>query len=215
MTKADEAYALLSEMIESGALEPGGFHTEAALVEMTEFGRTPVREAVQRLDRDHLLRIHTGRGVEIPGLGVDAQLRRLEVRRSLETLAATLACERASTTELDRIRVLKAELDNTEALSEYVKILRATHIALSVASHNEYLADAMTPLQVLSRRFWLAHIVDEAHEVTRGKSLHTHLLTALLDRDAPEARQASTALNDYLIEFARSISDRYAHPVSY
>ena len=115
MTKADEAYALLAEMIETGGLKSGAFWTEAGLVEELGLGRTPLREAVQRLDREHLVRIRAGRGIEIPANSVDDQLLRLEVRRSMESLAATLACARASEGELATIGELtdslKAQVD--------------------------------------------------------------------------------------------------------
>ena len=67
MTKADEAYLMLAEMIETGQVEPGTFHTEVGLVEEMGLSRTPLREAVQRLDRDHLVRIRPGRRASPPG----------------------------------------------------------------------------------------------------------------------------------------------------
>ncbi|KLU09040.1 MULTISPECIES: GntR family transcriptional regulator [Kocuria] len=210
MTKADEAYVLLAEMIETGRLEPGAFHTEAGLVEELGLGRTPLREAVQRLDRDHLVRIRPGRGIEIPSNSVEEQLRRLEVRRVTEALAVALACERATVAELAGIQALAEELEGIQELETYVGVVRGTHRMLCAAAHNEYLADAMTPLQGLSRRFWMAHILDGAREVTAGKELHLQLLRAILARDVEAAREASIQLNDYLVQFALGVATRNA-----
>lgn len=210
MTKADEAYVLLAEMIETGRLEPGAFHTEAGLVEELGIGRTPLREAVQRLDRDHLVRIRPGRGIEIPSNSVEEQLRRLEVRRVTEALAVALACERATVAELAGIRALTEELEGIEDLETYVRAVRGTHRMLCAAAHNEYLADAMTPLQGLSRRFWLAHVLEGAQEVRSGKALHLVLLRAILARDAEAARKTSIQLNDYLVSFALGVATRNA-----
>lgn len=210
MTKADQVYTVLAEMIETGRLKPGAFHTEAGLVEELGAGRTPLREALQRLGRDHLVRIRPGRGIEIPSNSVDEQLHRLEVRRVTEALAVALACERATAAELAGIKTLTEELDGIDDLATYVRAVRGTHRMLCAAAHNEYLADAMTPLQGLSRRFWLAHVVDSAEEVRSGKRLHVKLLRAILDRDADAARQASLRLNDYLVSFALGVAARTA-----
>ncbi len=210
MTKADEAYLLLAEMIETGRLEPGTFHTEVGLVDEVGLGRTPLREAVQRLDRDHLVRIRPGRGIEIPSNSVDEQLRRLEVRRAMEALAVALACERATSAQLAGIQALTEELDDIHELDDYARVVRATHGMLCEAAHNEYLADAMTPLQGLSRRFWLAHVVDGPEEVVSGKRLHLQMLRSILARDAETAQQASLQLNDYLVRFALSVATRNA-----
>lgn len=210
MTKADEAYLMLAEMIETGQLEPGTFHTEVGLVEEMGLSRTPLREAVQRLDRDHLVRIRPGRGIEIPSNSVDEQLRRLEVRRAMEALAVALACERATPAQLSRIEALTEELADINELDDYVRAVRGTHSMLCDAAHNEYLADAMTPLQGLSRRFWLAHVVDGAEEVRSGKRLHLQMLRSILARDSAAAQQASIELNDYLVHFALSVATRHA-----
>lgn len=210
MTKADEAYLLLADMIETGRLEPGTFHTEVGLVEEVGLGRTPLREAVQRLDRDHLVRIRPGRGIEIPSNSVDEQLRRLEVRRAMEALAVALACERATSAQLAGIQALTEELGDINELDDYARIVRATHGMLCEAAHNEYLADAMTPLQGLSRRFWRAHVIDGREEVLSGKPLHLEMLRSILARDAAAAQQASLQLNDYLVRFALSVATRNA-----
>ncbi|MGP4033334.1 GntR family transcriptional regulator [Pseudarthrobacter sp. 1C304] len=210
MTKADEAYLKLAEMIETGQLEPGTFHTEVGLVEEVGLGRTPLREAVQRLDRDHLVRIRPGRGIEIPSNSVDDQLRRLEVRRAMEALAVALACERATPAQLARIQALTEELADINELGDYVRAVRATHVMLCDAAHNEYLADAMTPLQGLSRRFWMAQVIDEAEEVRSGKQLHLQILRSILARDSAAAQQASIELNDYLVQYALGVATRHA-----
>ena len=91
MNKSEEAYARLTQKIETGELPPGAILSEAALIDAAETGRTPLREAVQRLIRDHWLLAGGGRGLQVPPISVDDQLERLEVRRSLEALAVGLA----------------------------------------------------------------------------------------------------------------------------
>lgn len=217
---ADDAYAKLAELIEEGGLEPGSLWTEAGLVEHLGVGRTPLREAVQRLDRDRLVRVRTGRGIEIPPLSVEDQLRRLEVRRSLECLAAALACQRASASEIAAIAEFADALVSLVTLERYARAVRESHRLLRLAAHNDYLADAMTPLHGLSRRFWLAHLADVDAEVASGKRLYLGILRPLCDRDAEEAQRGVLRLNDFLVESAMAVMARHARtgwtdPVAY
>ncbi|MBB5161195.1 FCD domain-containing protein [Mycobacterium sp. AZCC_0083] len=80
--------------------------------------------------------------------------------------------------------------------------VKGSHDPMVTAAHNDYLADAMAPLQGLSRRFWLTHVLDAHAEIGRGAALHATILTAILDRDRYAARAAYVALNDYLVAFA-------------
>lgn len=73
---------------------------------------------------------------------------------------------------------------------------------LVAGARNEYLADAIAPLQGLSRRFWFGRVEDDAAEIAAGSQLHVAILQAVLDGDADAAEKASLALNDYLVEFA-------------
>lgn len=212
MTKADDAYTALCWMIESGALPPGDLYSESQLVSEVGLGRTPTREAVQRLDRDAMVHIRPGRGIQIPGNSVDDQLRRLEVRRVLESLAVSLACERATPDQLANLDELIADLAVLEDVQGYVAALRQTHQAIGAATHNAYLRRALVPLQGLSRRFWMAHLtsVGVAEEIARGRSHHGTLLRAIVAREPEEAREASVALNDYLVSFALEVASRSA-----
>jgi DNA-binding FadR family transcriptional regulator len=116
----------------------------------------------------------------------------------------------ATSEQLAGIQSLTGELEDIHELDDCVRAVRATHVMLCEAAHNEYLADAMTPLQGLSRRFWLAHVVDAADEIGSGKSLHRQLLRSILARDAEAAQQASIQLNDYLVRFALGAATRNA-----
>jgi DNA-binding GntR family transcriptional regulator len=201
--KAEQAYRALERMIEFQELEPGALVSEAVLMEKTGLGRTPVREALQRLSRNRMVEIHPNQGVFIPRASVEAQLRMLELRRVLESLAVELACERARAEDDAAMRDMVESLTGaTFDLRSYAETVKGTHDLIVTAAHNDYLADAMAPLQGLSRRFWLTHVLDEHAEIGRGAALHATILTAILDRDRDAARAASLALNDYLVAFA-------------
>lgn len=210
MTKAEAAYQRLAEMIESGQLEAGSLLSETQLMELVGIGRTPLREATQRLSRDHLVKLRPGSGIEVPSLAVDEQLSRLEVRRSLEVLAVGLACERASQEQLTRIAQHADNLERISNISEYISGIRRSHALICDAAQNEYLVDAMTPLQGLSRRFWLAHIVDEDSEIRKGRNLYIAALRGVVAREGDQARQGIRDLNDHLINSALEAARRRA-----
>ncbi|MCK0198389.1 GntR family transcriptional regulator [Ancylobacter sp. 6x-1] len=202
ISQSDQAVMVLQELIETGELKPGTMVSERGLMERLGLGRTPVREAIQQLALAHMLRIHPSRGIEVPAMSVEDQLSGLEVRRATEALAVALACERASTGENAAIAALAAELDGDFALPAYVDTVRRTHRLIIDAAHNPYLDAVMTPLQALSRRFWVMHLREPACEVARGKALHRALLAGVAARDIEAAQAASRALNDYLVGFA-------------
>jgi DNA-binding GntR family transcriptional regulator len=207
--KAAQAYEEIERLIVFQELAPGSLVSEAVLMEKTGLGRTPVREALQQLARNRLVEIHPNKGVLVPPASVEAQLRMLELRRVLETLAVRLACQTATENERkameEMVQVLEAD---RFTLRQYLETVKDTHQMIVNASHNEYLADAMAPLQGLSRRFWITHVRDEQAEISQGSGLHARILHAILDRDSEGAEKASHALNDYLVEFAY----RTVHP---
>jgi DNA-binding FadR family transcriptional regulator len=134
---------------------------------------------------------------------VEAQLRMLELRRVLEALAVRLACERSSQVDRDGMEAMVRRLEQGGFdLKGYAETVRGTHDLIVVSAHNEYLADAMAPLQGLSRRFWFTHVTDVETEIKAGANLHVAILKAILGRDADAAEIAALELNDYLVEFA-------------
>lgn len=210
MTKTEIAYHRLSEMIETGQLAAGTVLSEAQLMELVEIGRTPLREATQRLSRDHLVKLRPGSGIEVPSLSVDEQLARLEVRRSLEMLAVGLACHRGTPEQLEEIAAHARVLDGISNVTDYIAGVRKSHWLICEATNNQYLADAMTPLQGLSRRFWLAHITDEKREIRQGREFYGAALRAVVARDEEQARQGIQGLNDHLVNSALEVARRLA-----
>lgn len=202
ISQSDRAVVLLQNMIEIGELKPGSMVSEHMLMELTSLGRTPVREAIQRMALTHILRIHPNKGIEIPPLSVEDQLSRLEVRRSLELLAVTLACVRATTKDLADIENLSEELKGEFSLVSYIETVRQTHALIVRAAHNPYLEASMTPLQTLSRRFWIMNLKNQAKEISTGKILHGKVLKAIKEQKIDDAKNASLELNDYLAQFS-------------
>ena len=210
MNKTEQAVAMLQGMIERGELAPGSMVSERTIVELIGLGRTPIREAIQRLEASYMIRVHASRGIEIPAITVEDQLSRLEVRRAVEVLAVDLASKRASKTQREAMQSLASRLEGQFTLQEYTDTIRETHALILDAAGNRYLGSLMLPLQGLSRRFWIVHAREENNDILRGRDLHRAILTAISERDTEAATAASRALNDYLVEFALAVVARQA-----
>jgi DNA-binding GntR family transcriptional regulator len=201
--KAEQAYRALEAMITFQELAPSSLVSEASLMERTGYGRTPVREALQRLARERMVDIHPRRGVFIAEVSIESQLRLLELRRSVEELAVRLAVKRAEPAQLEAMLALDEALAAFagDDIRAFGPLLAESHHLVATAAHNEYLSVAMAPLQGLSRRFWFANIRDVAGEIRTGRDLHSAILQAICRTDAEKAAEASLRLNDYLTDF--------------
>src|SRR5437588_12000438 len=98
----ERAYFQLEQMIATLELRPGAFVSEAELCERLGLGRTPVREAMQRLAREHLLQIMPRKGCVVSDCRFDDELNLIEVRRPLELVVARGAATRATPDERRR-----------------------------------------------------------------------------------------------------------------
>ncbi|MER3355869.1 MAG: GntR family transcriptional regulator [Hoeflea sp. D1-CHI-28] len=201
--KAAQAYKAIETMILYGEIAANSLISEAQLMRLTGLGRTPVREALQQLSRNRLVEIYPSKGVLVPRVSVEEQLRILETRRVLEVLAVRLACERATQEERQRMSDMATFLSRIEPeIREYIGTLTETHDLIVAGAHNDYLTMAMAPLQGLSRRFWISRLKDRTREIRIGSKLHIQTLKAIVAQDSASAEKASQDLNDYLINFA-------------
>ena len=96
---SDQAYEQLEELIVTMKLAPGTPVSESQLSAMLGIGRTPIREAIQRLSHEHLVSIMPKRGIFISDLNPQKQLRVLETRRELERLICKKSAKRCSLEE--------------------------------------------------------------------------------------------------------------------
>lgn len=202
--KSLQAYEAIEHLIMFEQLAPGTLVSEAMLMEKTGFGRTPVREALQRLARERMVEIHPSRGVLVPPASIESQLSLLELRRGLEDMAVSLAAQRAQPRQRDEMLSVCADLEQrgSMTLEEFAVFLKHMHELIVEAAHNEYLTAAMAPLQGLSRRFWFANVQDPDAEIATARRLHTCIMRAISSGDEAAAIAASRQLNDYLVEFA-------------
>lgn len=210
LSDAEETFRKLEELIVLTDLKPGVMYSEKELAEMVGFGRTPVREALQRLEIEGLVKIWQRRGIQITEVDADVQIRLLEVRRSLQNFAAEYAALRATDEDRAQLRkfgetlILSSQSSPTskaDALSD----VRYAHDLVVAACHNEFVQKTMRNVQSLSRRFWIFHMKKEDFNI--AADLHARLLISVADGDSKVAVAASNALIDYLENFARDTKE--------
>lgn len=201
-----EAYGRIEALIVFEELTPGSLVSEKRLMELTGLGRTPVREAIQSLARHRMLTVFPSKGILIPPIMAEDEYALLEVRRALEVTCVRLACSRQLPGHAEQLRALLVRLDEEiSSLREYADLVGDIHHVVADAAGNAYLADAIAPLQSLSRRFWHHHVRDVAAEIRTGSHHLRQILESVLAKDADRATQASIALNDYLVDFTRAV----------
>jgi DNA-binding GntR family transcriptional regulator len=201
----DLAYAHLEELIGTLKLKPGAAVSEAELSELTGIGRTPIREALQRLARERLVSILPRRGIVVTDINVGSQLRLLEVRREVERLIARSAARRATAEERERFRELAKRFEKSAREDDDVTFMRTDrefNDLCSAASHNDFAAGAMGLMHSLSRRFWYIHY-KRAADMPLTAKLHADIARAIADVDAERAATASDRLIDEIEKFTR------------
>ena len=202
----DRAYSDLEELIVTLKLAPGSAVSEAALSKRLGIGRTPIREALQRLARERLVAILPRRGIIVSPIDVAAQLRLLEVRRELERLIARSAARRATEAERTRFRLLAAGFEKAAKAGDdvaFMRIDRDFNVLCSAASHNEFAANAMSLMHSLSRRFWYVHY-QQAADMPQTAKLHADIARAIAAQDEQRAGEASDRLLDTIGSFTRA-----------
>lgn len=203
---ADIAYDKIEMMISKLVLAPGSPVVENDLVQMTELGRTPVREALMRMVSMGLIVQQPRRGLMVSTIDLLAYLDMMSTRRVLERLIAMNSAKRGSLVQKQALiccaeqMVTAAEKDSLDAYMQGDQAL--DHVNYE-ASRNLSAVWAITPLVVQCRRFWYAY----QHEGDMKECANAHLQMAesIASGDVERAAQGSDNLIDHLEDFARKI----------
>jgi DNA-binding GntR family transcriptional regulator len=210
-SSADEAYDEIQRLIVIGALSAYELLSEGDLVRRTGCGRTPVREALQRLKFEGFVDVLPRRGIMVTPVDITRQLELLETRRPCEVLMVSLAAHRATDAQRERMRELADELEAAVSGTDrdkYLELNKETHVLEAQATHNQFLIRQMTLLHSLSRRFWYSFIAD-TKSFSQAAKLHGRTLRAVADGEPVEAQAECLALLDLLEQVSRSaLEDR-------
>lgn len=199
-TLTERAYRQLEELIVTLQLQPGHLVFENTLADNLSIGRTPVREALQRLASEGLVEIVPRRGVRICDVDPGRQLLVLEVRRELERLLTRLAIERATPQQRARFGEIAAAMGQAASAIDFMRLDREFNDLLTAAAHNDFAVRSMRLLQAHSRRFWFVHH-RATGDLARCAHLHAVQARAVANNRPDEAAEATDILLDYNVSF--------------
>lgn len=199
-----DAYDMILDAIDVGVYRPGDRLVESELAERFGVSRTPIREALQRLETQSLL-TRDGRSLIVASLDHNELAELYVVRTELEGLAARLAAQHATPEELLILREMvegdRAILHDTAELS---RANRRFHKQIHLASHNRFL---VRQLDLVHRS--MALLTSSSLEVTGRRETalaeHDAIVTAMEARDGPGAERA---LQDHI---SRAFATRLKH----
>ncbi len=206
MSLTDRAYNRLEELVVTLRLEPGSVLSEGVLASELGFGRTPIREALQRLAREGLVVILPRKGILVSEINPRTQLLVLEVRRELERLMARRGAVRQTEEEKAQFLEIADGMEKAARENDDIGFMRhdyALNMLIAKAAHNEYASRAVGLLHGMSRRFWYMHY-KEAADLPLCASLHARFARAIAQGDPDEAGRASDELIDYVEAFTRA-----------
>lgn len=203
---ADVAYGQIEEAIVTLHIPPGTSVSELTLSKATGIGRTPIREAIQRLARENLILVLPQRGLLVPLIDVSKQLRLLETRRELERLVCRSAAKRSTPEQKKAFTRLAKEFTTAGAANDdktFIRSDREFNELCLVAAHNEFSEGAMRLMHGLSRRFWYYHY-KQAADLPEISRLHAAVARAIGNGDVAAAATACDRLMDNIEAFTRS-----------
>ncbi len=184
-----DAYALILDAIDVGVYKPGDRLVESELAERFGMSRTPIREALQRLETQSLLE-RDGRSLIVASLSHNQLAELYVVRGELEGLAARLAARHATDEEINVLRAMveedRALLNDPAALS---RANRRFHKQVHLASHNRFLVQQ---LDLVHRSMALMATTSLAAEGRGEKALaeHAAIVDAIAAHDGDAAYRA-------------------------
>jgi DNA-binding GntR family transcriptional regulator len=186
-------YATLREAILSGVLQPGERLGEEQLAKLFERSRTPVREAILRLEIERLTERSSRRGFVVGRITREEVLEVYAVRGALDGVAAKLAAHSVLPAELDHLRWLNSELRKAATRSDYRQMIDLNlefHEAVCSASRNALLLQFVRQIHDWARRFTHSTF-SHPGRATAANDEHDELIAALAEGDSERAERVA------------------------
>jgi DNA-binding GntR family transcriptional regulator len=185
----------LREAIILGELKPGQRLMEVQLAEKMGVSRTPVREAIRKLELEGLVDMIPRKGAHVAELSIKDIMDVLEVRASLDGLAASLASERITDDEMKELKHINDQFGayiEKENLGGSIKKDVEFHDIIYRASRNDKLISILNNLREQVQRFRVIYIKDYSSPSNLIKE-HSDILETLSNRDSEAARNSAKA----------------------
>jgi DNA-binding GntR family transcriptional regulator len=189
---SDQVESELRHLILTLELEPGFAVSESTLIKRFGWGRTPLREAFQRLSEQGLLQTIPQHGAVVTPLNLFDFVEVMDAMSLVIVSAASLACNRLTETELNQLDGLVAQAETAASAGDFERLSALDyefHSVLAQATGNRYLSDYLRRLHQIARRF---NFAAWKRERNAAPSLHEHrqLAEIFRARDVAAAKAA-------------------------
>lgn len=214
---SEQAYHQLRRRIVELEFAPGDVLREDELREQLGIGRTPIREAIQRLEREHFVTVVPRQGIFVSGIDVSELSMLFETRTVLEPYAARLAALRGTDEHWQAMALALSATSNGSTVMDGNALLaidRTCHELMWQAAGNRFLLDTLDMLYAQSDRLWHLYLADVA-EPEHAVAEHVAILDALR---AGEADAAADLVERHVASFdeevRQAVTDRLVSPLA-
>ena len=193
-------YEELKIQILTGQIVPGTRMMEVDLAEEMGVSRTPIREAIRKLEKEGLVTIEPRRGAYASMISTQDMVEILEVRQDLEGLAAYFAATRMSPVEMEELKEIADKYNDAVKSGNMKELIRYDtqfHRLIVDSCHNKILVSMVEQLQELVLRFRYIYY----DNFKRGEEMpreHQEIIDAIASGDADRARAAADVHIDRL-----------------
>lgn len=203
MRLGEKAYHLIKEKIITLELAPSAVIDERALMQELGLGRTPIREALQRLAAEGLVNIVPRRGMFVADISITDLQKIFEVRMCLEGFCARLAAQRITEEQIAQMEAMLQELEQVqnEDVRALMTIDERFHALLYQAADNEFLAETLSRLYALSLRLWYL-VLYRLGDVREAIEQHQGIADAL---KAGDGERAAELTKQHIAQFQQGI----------
>ena len=187
-----KAYEQIKEKIITLYFLPGQYLNEAAISSLLDVGRTPVHQALQRLELEGLVEIMPRKGVVVLPDSISEIIKILESRAAVEAELAKAAAARVSVEDGKELLALANATRNTRSgpgMDDFIACDRAFHRKLAERSGNTVLSDFAQQLHERSIRYWYLHLW-QTMDVQATTRQHAAIAEAIARHDGERAAQA-------------------------
>lgn len=193
-------YEELKMQILTGAIVPGTRMMEVELAEDMGVSRTPIREAIRKLEKEGLVVIEPRRGAYASMISTEDMVEILEVRQDLEGLAAYFAADRMKADQMEYLKQTSSNYNEAVvrgSMEDMIKYDTRFHRIIVDSCHNKILVQMIEQLQEQVLRF--RHIYyDNFKRAENMPEEHAAIVRAIAEKDAEKAREAADVHIDRL-----------------
>lgn len=183
---SQQAYQQIKHKIITLELSPSEVVDEGALREELDLGRTPIREALQRLEREQLVNIVPRRGIFVTDIDLTDLNRLFEMRIPLEVLATRLAVQRGTTAHWNAMSNCLSRANPSIGNTDLMDIDQQCHAIIYDAADNKFLQETAAQLYALAVRLW-HYALAEVDDMQSSVLQHERMMDAIVAGDEETA----------------------------